>query len=85
MEAASILRSLPTGGVAVASRERRPSFPIRSRGAGTCERLQGQGVVVTDCKGAAVVANKLKLGTRRPRGRHSRIERRILAAIGDIE
>eukprot|EP00971_Amphidinium_carterae_P253946 5041556-Amphidinium_carterae.1 len=50
-----------------------------------CERLQGQGVVVTDCKGAAVVANKLKLGTRRPRGRHSRIEHRILAAIGDIE
>eukprot|EP00971_Amphidinium_carterae_P156613 3104397-Amphidinium_carterae.1 len=35
-----------------------------------CERLQGQGVVVTDCKGAAVIANKLKLGLRRPRGRH---------------
>eukprot|EP00971_Amphidinium_carterae_P300796 5976466-Amphidinium_carterae.1 len=49
-----------------------------------CERLQGQGVVVTDCKGAAVVANKLKLGLRRPRGRHSRIEHRIQAAIGDI-
>eukprot|EP00971_Amphidinium_carterae_P100535 1988565-Amphidinium_carterae.1 len=50
-----------------------------------CERLQGHGVVVTDCKGAAVVANKLKLGTRRPRGRHSRVEHRIQAAIGDIE
>eukprot|EP00971_Amphidinium_carterae_P079416 1571297-Amphidinium_carterae.1 len=50
-----------------------------------CERLQEQGIVVTDCKGAAVVANKLKLGTRKPRGRHSRVEHRILAAIGDIE
>eukprot|EP00971_Amphidinium_carterae_P012525 246685-Amphidinium_carterae.1 len=50
-----------------------------------CERLQGQGVIVTDCKGAAVVANKLKLGLRKPRGRHSRVEHRILAAIGDIE
>eukprot|EP00971_Amphidinium_carterae_P079628 1575809-Amphidinium_carterae.1 len=51
-----------------------------------CERLQGQGVVVTDCKGAAVVANKLKLlGLRKPRGRHSRVEHRIQAAIGDIE
>eukprot|EP00971_Amphidinium_carterae_P081774 1617625-Amphidinium_carterae.1 len=30
-----------------------------------CERLQGQGVIVTDCKGAAVVANKLKLGVRK--------------------
>eukprot|EP00971_Amphidinium_carterae_P281008 5579146-Amphidinium_carterae.2 len=30
--------------------------------------LQGQGVVVTDCKGAAVVANKLKAGLRRARG-----------------
>eukprot|EP00971_Amphidinium_carterae_P221228 4392094-Amphidinium_carterae.1 len=50
-----------------------------------CERLQGQGVIVTDCKGAAVVANKLKLGLRRPRGRHSRVEHRIQAAIGDIE
>eukprot|EP00971_Amphidinium_carterae_P308816 6136422-Amphidinium_carterae.1 len=50
-----------------------------------CERLQGQGVVVTDCKGAAVVANKLKLGLRKPRGRHSRVEHRIQTAIGDIE
>eukprot|EP00971_Amphidinium_carterae_P129284 2560748-Amphidinium_carterae.1 len=50
-----------------------------------CERLQGQGVIVTDCKGAAVEANKLKLGLRRPRGRHSRVEHRIQAAIGDIE
>eukprot|EP00971_Amphidinium_carterae_P331646 6465359-Amphidinium_carterae.1 len=33
-----------------------------------CESLQGQGVVVTDCKGAAVVANKLKNGLHRPRG-----------------
>eukprot|EP00971_Amphidinium_carterae_P188515 3741938-Amphidinium_carterae.2 len=49
-----------------------------------CERLQGQGVVVTDCKGAAVVANKLKNGLRRPRGRHSRIEHRLREAIGDI-
>eukprot|EP00971_Amphidinium_carterae_P067697 1340458-Amphidinium_carterae.1 len=45
---------------------------------------QGQGVIVTDCKGAAVVANKLQSGFRRPRGRHSRIEHRILASIGDI-
>eukprot|EP00971_Amphidinium_carterae_P021911 432329-Amphidinium_carterae.1 len=50
-----------------------------------CERLQGQGVIVTDCKGAAVVANKLKLGVRKPRGRHSRVEHRIQASIGDIE
>eukprot|EP00971_Amphidinium_carterae_P147685 2927147-Amphidinium_carterae.1 len=50
-----------------------------------CERLQGQGVIVTDCKGAAVVANKLKLGVRKPRGRHSRVEHRILASIGEIE
>eukprot|EP00971_Amphidinium_carterae_P218894 4344905-Amphidinium_carterae.1 len=50
-----------------------------------CERLQGQGVIVTDCKGAAVVANKLKLGLRKPRGRHSRLEHRILASIGEIE
>eukprot|EP00971_Amphidinium_carterae_P254185 5046124-Amphidinium_carterae.2 len=49
-----------------------------------CERLQGQGTVVTDCKGSAVVANKLKLGVRRPRGRHARLEHRIQAAIGDI-
>eukprot|EP00971_Amphidinium_carterae_P254119 5044865-Amphidinium_carterae.1 len=31
-----------------------------------CERLKGQGTIVTDCKGAAVVANKLKLGLRKP-------------------
>eukprot|EP00971_Amphidinium_carterae_P049738 980458-Amphidinium_carterae.1 len=50
-----------------------------------CERLQGRGVIVTDCKGAAVVANKLKIGVRKPRGRHSRVEQRILASIGEIE
>eukprot|EP00971_Amphidinium_carterae_P245693 4879285-Amphidinium_carterae.1 len=49
-----------------------------------CERLQGQGTVVTDCKGAAVVAKKLQQGLRRPRGRHSRIEHRIQASIGVI-
>eukprot|EP00971_Amphidinium_carterae_P063602 1258786-Amphidinium_carterae.1 len=46
---------------------------------------QGQGVMVSDCKGAAVVANKLQAALRRPRGRHSRIEHRILASIGDIQ
>eukprot|EP00971_Amphidinium_carterae_P329798 6462485-Amphidinium_carterae.1 len=43
-----------------------------------CHRLQRSG-------SAAVVANKLKLGLRKPRGRHSRVEHRIQAAIGDIE
>eukprot|EP00971_Amphidinium_carterae_P115674 2291196-Amphidinium_carterae.1 len=47
--------------------------------------MDGSGVIVTDCKGAAVVANKLKAGLRKPRGRHSRIETRTLASIGDIE
>eukprot|EP00971_Amphidinium_carterae_P261397 5185570-Amphidinium_carterae.4 len=46
--------------------------------------LQGQGVVVTECKGATVVANKLQAGVRRPRGRRSRIEHRMQAATGDI-
>eukprot|EP00971_Amphidinium_carterae_P005995 118173-Amphidinium_carterae.2 len=38
-----------------------------------CVMQSGNGVVVTDCKGAAIVANKLKAGLRKPRGRHSRI------------
>eukprot|EP00971_Amphidinium_carterae_P033315 655959-Amphidinium_carterae.2 len=42
----------------------------------------GPGTIVTYCKGAAVVANKLKAGLRRPRGRHARIESRVLASIG---
>eukprot|EP00971_Amphidinium_carterae_P231704 4598376-Amphidinium_carterae.3 len=50
-----------------------------------CERMQGSGMIVTDCKGAAVVANKLKHGLRVPRGRHSRIETRIRDSIGQIE
>eukprot|EP00971_Amphidinium_carterae_P012456 245112-Amphidinium_carterae.1 len=50
-----------------------------------CERLQGTGKIVTDCKGAAVVANKLKAGLRAPRGSHSRIETRIRDSIGQIE
>eukprot|EP00971_Amphidinium_carterae_P048449 955018-Amphidinium_carterae.1 len=41
------------------------------------------GITVTDCQGAAVVANKLKAGLCKPRGRHTRIEARILASIGD--
>eukprot|EP00971_Amphidinium_carterae_P244363 4852131-Amphidinium_carterae.1 len=32
-----------------------------------CERMEGSGRIVTDCKGAAVVANKLKHGLRHPR------------------
>eukprot|EP00971_Amphidinium_carterae_P103631 2051727-Amphidinium_carterae.1 len=48
-----------------------------------CEMQSGHGVVVTDCKGAAIVANKLKAGIRKPRGRHSWTETRIKAAIGD--
>eukprot|EP00971_Amphidinium_carterae_P135002 2675307-Amphidinium_carterae.1 len=50
-----------------------------------CERLQGMGKIVSDCKGAAVVANKLKAGLRAPRGRHSRIETSIRDSIGQIE
>eukprot|EP00971_Amphidinium_carterae_P044940 883544-Amphidinium_carterae.4 len=50
-----------------------------------CERMQGHGIVVTDCKGAAVVANKLKAGLRAPRGRQSRLEARIRDSIGNIE
>eukprot|EP00971_Amphidinium_carterae_P251662 4995828-Amphidinium_carterae.1 len=30
-----------------------------------CEMMDGPGVIVTDCRGAAVVANKLKAGLRR--------------------
>eukprot|EP00971_Amphidinium_carterae_P325497 6455780-Amphidinium_carterae.1 len=48
-----------------------------------CEMMDGPGVIVTDCKGAAVVANKLKAGHRRSRGPHARVETRILASIGD--
>eukprot|EP00971_Amphidinium_carterae_P164310 3257328-Amphidinium_carterae.2 len=40
---------------------------------------KAKGFIVKDCKGAAVVANKLQAGARRPRGRH------ICAAIGDIQ
>eukprot|EP00971_Amphidinium_carterae_P130644 2588109-Amphidinium_carterae.4 len=47
--------------------------------------MQGSGRIVTDCKGAAVVANKLKHGLRVPRGRDSRIETRIRDSIGQIE
>eukprot|EP00971_Amphidinium_carterae_P273110 5420809-Amphidinium_carterae.3 len=50
-----------------------------------CERIHGRGTIVTDCKGAAVVANKLKSGLRAPRGWHSRIETRIRDSIGQIE
>eukprot|EP00971_Amphidinium_carterae_P242918 4823288-Amphidinium_carterae.3 len=57
-----------------ASREAPPSFPTPSQDAGNHARLQGSGRIVTDCKGAAVVANKLKTGLRVPRGRHSRID-----------
>eukprot|EP00971_Amphidinium_carterae_P103944 2058469-Amphidinium_carterae.1 len=38
-----------------------------------CGMRQGGGIIVTDCKGAAVVANQLQAGTRRPRGRRFRI------------
>eukprot|EP00971_Amphidinium_carterae_P068208 1350563-Amphidinium_carterae.2 len=41
-----------------------------------CEMMDGNGVIV---------ANKLKAGLRKPRGRHTRIESRILASIGDIQ
>eukprot|EP00971_Amphidinium_carterae_P324606 6451299-Amphidinium_carterae.1 len=45
---------------------------------------QGPSIVATDCKGA-VVANKLQAGTLRPRGRHSRIEARICATMGNTQ
>eukprot|EP00971_Amphidinium_carterae_P338512 6475878-Amphidinium_carterae.2 len=49
----------------------------------SCEMMDGNGVIVADCKGAVVVANRLKAGLRKPNGRHSRIEARILASIGE--
>eukprot|EP00971_Amphidinium_carterae_P075271 1487762-Amphidinium_carterae.1 len=50
------------------------------------EMLNGEGIIVTDCKKAAVVANnKLKAGLRKPRGRHVKIEARILASIGNAQ
>eukprot|EP00971_Amphidinium_carterae_P182723 3625980-Amphidinium_carterae.1 len=50
-----------------------------------CEMKHGNEVIVADCKGAGVVANKLKAGLRKPRWRHSHIAIRIRDAIGDIQ
>eukprot|EP00971_Amphidinium_carterae_P039210 770721-Amphidinium_carterae.1 len=73
------------------NKAKQPYFGIRLKlliqltGMPACEMMDGSGVIVADCKGAAVVANKLKAGLRKPHGRHSRIETRILSSIGDIE
>eukprot|EP00971_Amphidinium_carterae_P030660 603314-Amphidinium_carterae.1 len=71
MGVANIRQNRCIGSAAVGSPERPPSFLTLCQVAG-------------NCKGVAVVANKLKLGLRRPRGRHPRVEHRIQAAIGDI-
>eukprot|EP00971_Amphidinium_carterae_P193813 3845628-Amphidinium_carterae.1 len=69
--------SLIADAVDAASQEKQPSSLTLCQAAGSR--------IVTDCKGAAVVADKLKYGLRCPKSRHSRIETRIRDSIGQIE